>query len=684
MRCYFGSRRPRERGRSALHGRAGCAVHLWIFAALLSGKTLKAKTAPIRLVAKADTVLVYLNRTLPSGGFVVYRSSGNLPTSTPATRTKLTDQPVSRVREPSVAAGQLGQDVQMVMRATRAVDENEMLRRLNNDRFAGDVLTGLSRGVASVLGRLYVDAGVTRGTEYEYRVVITNRAGVETDTAYTARIRVVDVVPAAPTNVRARVGDSEARVTWSYPKYAGDPRDLVVGFHVYRGDGTTGGWRRLTLTPLARNDAATPDFVDVEARNGQTVRFQVTAVDMAGRESAPAGTAPTVVQDRTPPAMPEDIVVQEGEGIVSLSWRLAPEPDVAGYHVERAVGLGDKFTRLDRTMIPAQRPEWVDTVPGARRFYYRIIVVDAAGNASDPSNAISAVAHDKAAPNAPTNVTAAANGRRVTLKWSPVNARDLRGYFVYRGDTPEHLVRVVDAPIIGTQYVDSGYAKKGLRPGGNYFIEVSAVDSSFNESPHVRAQVSLVDDEAPTPPTTIEARNVLGRYVEVEWSASTALDVVAYEVSRSLFGSATDSTVRLGRLKQDGRALRDTTPVHARRYLYRVTPIDSAGNRGQSAVDTVEFRDFVPPPPPRVAAARLGTGGVTVTWQRVIASELAGYNVYRSTVPTGVFQKVNSTPVQLLTLVDRAGAANYFYMVRAVDRSGNESDKSPVVAVIKP
>jgi len=678
MRKTIGSRRPRDCVRSVL---------LCMLALAAGAPTLSAQTpAPVWLVAKADTVFVYLRRAPGAGGFVVYRSPAPpapRPTSAPV---KLTQTPVLRVREPAVAAGQLGPDLQMVLRATRAADEIEMLRRLNNDRFAADMLTGLSRNAATVLGRLYVDAGVTRGAEYEYRVVLTDRAGRESDTAFTTRIRVVDITPASPTALRARVGDGEARLTWSYPPYRGDARDLVLGFHVYRAEGTAGTWRRVTVTPVVRNDASPLEFIDTEVRNGSTFRYQVTAVDIVGRESGPVTTAPTVVQDRTPPGMPQDVIVQEGEGVISLSWRLAPEPDVTGYNVERSTGLGDRFQRLNSTLIPAQRPEWVDTVPGARRFFYRVSIVDAAGNVSDASNPLSAVAKDKIAPTAPTNVTATANGRRVTVRWPASNARDLRGYYVYRGDAPERLVRLVDKPIIGTQFVDSGYQQKGLRPGANYVVEVSVVDSSFNESKRTRATVSIADDDPPSPPTAFEARNVLGRHVEVDWSASTSLDVTAYELSRSLVGSANDSTIRLGRYDATKRAARDTTPVHTRRYIYRLIAVDTAGNRSPAVLDTVDFRDFVPPPPPRVVAARAtATGaGVNVTWQRVIASELAGYNVYRSLVPTGVFERVNPAPLRELAFTDRGGRDGYFYMVRAVDRSGNESDKSPVVAVIKP
>src|SRR3989442_1307490 len=202
---------------------------------------------PLWLVAKSDTVLVYLTVTPASGGFVVYRSLS------PGVRQKRTAEPVVRVRDPAVAAGMLGPDFPMVMRALRATDEGELFRRLNNDRFAAAVLSGLSRSVAQVLGRLYVDTGAVRGSDYEYRVVFTDRAGAETDRAVTGRVLVTDIRPPPPVLLKVSVGDQEARLSWSYPPYRGDPGDLVLGFEVYRADGAVTPIRRLTATPLIRN-----------------------------------------------------------------------------------------------------------------------------------------------------------------------------------------------------------------------------------------------------------------------------------------------------------------------------------------------------------------------------------------------------------------------------------------------
>lgn len=648
--------------------------------ALLAGAGAVRAQEPARqrvwLVPRSDTVFVFLAVPRTTGGFVVYRS----PVGAAAAARLRSAAPIEPVREPAQVAGMLGSDRAMAMRAVRATDEDEMYRRMTHDRFAGDILASVSRNAALALGRLFVDTGVTRGGEYDYRVVFTDFRGKETDSSVTERVRVVDTPPAAPAGIKVDVNDAEARVGWSYPKYRGDPRDFVVGFHVYRADTPTGPFRRLDVAPVLRNDAAPLEFDDADVRNGGAYRYRVTAVDVVGRESAPLLSATVAVKDRTPPSSPTDVVVQEGTGVVSLSWRIAGEPDVAGYHVERANSLGDRFRRLDATLIPAQHPEYADTVAGGRRYFYRVLAVDASGNTSEPTNAYSAVPHDKSPPDAPTNVVATASptGHRVIVRWSASKAKDLRGYNVYRAGSADKLVKLTDAPITGTQFVDSGYSSRGLRPGGGYVIEVSAVDSSRNESPRVRTEIHIVDDEPPGAPSTLSTENVEGRYVQIRWSPSSALDVAAYELTRA----GGDSARRLGRFDAKARDLRDTTVVRGVRYVYRLVAIDSAGNRSIPAVDSLQFRDFVPPPAPRVAAARATPAGVVVTWQRVIAADLAGYNVYRSNLPTGVFQRVGTVPAATLTFTDPQGKAGLYYHIKAVDRSGNESRHSPVADVV--
>jgi fibronectin type 3 domain-containing protein len=473
-------------------------------------------------------------------------------------------------------------------------------------------------------------------------------------------------------------GDGAITVTWEYPRYTGDPNDLVIGFHVYRAAASGGMAERITDRVVVRNDAGPLEYVDTLARNGVAYRYLVRSVDLARRESVPTAPAGALARDRTPPGMPSGVVAQPGDGVVHLSWPASGEVDVAGYHVERSTGLDQPFSRLTTTLVPAARPAYADrSAVGGTSYFYRVVAVDASGNASHPSNAIAAVPADHTPPAPPSRVTVRAVARRLEIRWVASPSPDVKGYYVYRGDGPGRLVRLVRQPVTGGTFVDSGYGGAGLTPGGRYRLSVSAVDRSYNESPPVPAEIAVPDDEPPAAPTGFQVRGILGRYAEADWSASPTRDVRRYVLSRAGPGGA-DTVV--GEQPADaGRTIRDTTAVTGVAYTYRLVAVDSAGNRSLAAIDTLVLRDPVAPPAPRFASARLTQQGVEVSWERVVDDALVGYHVYRASLPTGAFERLTPTPITQLRFLDPAGRPEHYYAVRAVDRSANESEPSPVV-----
>jgi len=626
---------------------------------------------PLTLVPHGDSVFVYLTERPPVlGGFVLYRGRAGQAFE------RVTAEPVRAAREPAFAAGIMGTDLPAVMRALRTTDEAETLRRLQGDAFAGALLSLHYRSVATALGRFYADGGLAEGAAYEYRVVFTNAAGEETERRVESRVVVTDVVPAAPSGGTVTAGDHTATIGWRYPRYQGDPRDFVIGFHVYRVDGAGGEPRRLTTGPVARDDAAPFTYHDRDVRNDVAYRYHVTAVDVLGVES-PAGASVSLrATDRTPPASPVGLAVDNADGAVRLVWRMAAETDAAGYHVERANGLSQPFTRLTRAAVPVDAPEWVDSgVTGGRQYFYRVIAVDAAGNASEPSNALSALPLDRTPPAAPPAVTTTLRERRVVVRWTPSPSGGVQGYHVYRGPAPDRLVRLTSRPVPGREYVDSGYAAAGLVPGRRYVVRVSAVDSAFNESAPTAAELTLPDDEPPAPPSGFAARGVMGRHAAIEWAASGALDVAGYVLTRADSGAP---PVEAGRFEAAVMAWRDTAVVTGRTYVYRLVAVDSAGNRSEPLADTLRFGDDTPPASPRHLAAQVTPAGVALVWERVASPDLAGYVVYRSTLPTGVYERVATLPATTLQHLDATGRAEHYYVVRAVDRSRNESAASPV------
>jgi fibronectin type 3 domain-containing protein len=636
---------------------------------------LAAQSAPddlrMFLVAHGDSVRLLLTESPPQfGGFVVYRRLAGGASSWELR----TPEPIRRVTQPAMAAGLIGADLPAVRQALGTTEDGELIRRLQGDNFAAYVLSLLHPPVAVVLGRLFDDGGAQTGASYEYRVAVTDNRGEETGEQIIGTVRMADIVPAPPTGVTATPGTGGITVSWAYPPYAGDPRDVVIGFHVYRAEGASGAPSRITGRPVVRNDTGPLELADTLVANGRIYRYEVRALDLLRRESPPSAGVTVTAIDGTPPRAPTGVVALPGDGVVTVSWEPTPDTDVSGYHIERSTGLDQPYQRLTGAPVPANTPYEDRTAVGGTPYFYRVVAVDASGNLGRPSNAISALPSDRTPPSPPTGVGVQATGRNVEVSWTASPSADVRGYYVYRGDTTARLVRLVEQPVAGTSFVDTGYGGAGLAPGGSYTIRVSAVDNSYNESEPVDAVVAVPDDEPPTAPTGVTATNVLGRYVEVGWSASPSLDVDAYEVLRAATGQPATPIVQASATQ---RVFRDSTAMAGTTYTYQVVAVDRASNRSVGASVVVTFADPTPPPAPRYVAAALTATGVDVSWERVVAGDLVGYHVYRALVPTGAWERLTEVPVVELRFSDTNGQAEHYYSIRAVDSSANESASSP-------
>jgi fibronectin type 3 domain-containing protein len=654
---------------------------------------------PELLLAVADDgVLIHLVEAPPrTGGFVVSRAAPG------GAAVRLTAEPIRPFRDPALAAAHLGPDRDLVAEAVGAPDHLAILRRLEADPMAGNLISLLVPRAAELLGRAFLDTTAAPGAEYEYRIAYTDREGKETGRTARARIRVAPTTPPAPSGVTAEAGDRSVTIRWEFPQYRGDPRDVVVGFHIYRTERTTGAAGapaagqppiRLTRVPILRNDAAPRIFHDGEAANDVAYHYELRAVDLAGREGAAARSPLVTPRDRTAPAIPQELTTEPGDGFVRLTWRLNTEPDLAGYFVERSLGLELPFKRLNTEPLRPFEPFWTDrTALGGTPYFYRIVAIDRSGNESRPGNAIAALPFDRTPPAPPAGTTAAARERRLEIRWRPSPSADVKGYYIYRGENRTGLVRLVEQPIAATTFADSGFASDGLLPGARYTIAISAVDHAYNEAELDFAEVAIPDDEPPRPPTGLIVENVHGRYAEIRWSPSPSLDVGEYLLTRRGEGTGTGggaggaggAAVTIGRAPLGGvgsahpASLRDTTLVRGERYTYSLIAIDTAGNASAAATAAFHFTEAVPPPAPRHAAAapRAGGAGNEIRWERVVDKELAGYHVYRALVPTGTYERLTTEPVAGISFVDPQGLPEHYYRVRAVDRSGNLSAPSP-------
>ncbi len=150
----------------------------------------------------------------------------------------------------------------------------------------------------------------------------------------------------------------------------------VLGFHVYRRDAA----RTSYGAPIASVEATAQSHADRTAVYGRRYIYAVTA--LASREplaeSALSSEREIDYQDRFAPLPPPSLSALGSVGEVRLVWEASPDPDVAGYLLERADPEAD-FHRVNTT--PVTELEFTDRgLASGFDFRYRVAAIDTSGN----------------------------------------------------------------------------------------------------------------------------------------------------------------------------------------------------------------------------------------------------------------------------------------------------------------
>ena len=206
--------------------------------------------------------------------------------------------------------------------------------------------------------------------------------------------------------------------------------------------------------------------------------------------------APIAPGDASPPTAPAGLTASVAADDVTLEWTASTDDvGVTGYRVHRATTLDFTPTAANRiatvtgtTYTDADRPfdTWV----------YKVVAVDAAGNASAPSDQAIAVV-EPAVPPAPTDLQATVDQNDVHLSWTAQGA-GISANRVYRSTDPGFTPG--EATLIDTVSGDWTNVIDSDRPAGTYYYKVIAVDAHGTPSaPSNEASATVSADQ--TPPT---------------------------------------------------------------------------------------------------------------------------------------------------------------------------------------
>ncbi|HEX8172607.1 MAG TPA: right-handed parallel beta-helix repeat-containing protein [Thermoanaerobaculia bacterium] len=301
---------------------------------------------------------------------------------------------------------------------------------------------------------------------------------------------------------------------------------------------------------------------------------RITPFDIGAHQfSSGAAVKPAPTLDTIAPSIPGNLrVLTAGPAGVTLSWNAAT--DNVGVSVYKIYRRGVEVAAIAATT-------WTDTnLADETSYSYAVKAVDAAGNLSGSSDAVSvssSMLTDGDAPTAPAALRASEIAKdAVLLSWNgSTDNVGVTGYRVFRGTT---LVATVTT---------TSYRDLNLTAGTTYTYQISAVDKAGNQSGGsnvltVATTAAIIDADtiAPTAPVKLAAAAVTATSVSLGWSASRDdVAVVRYDIYRGnvKVGSASSTTWT------------DRMVLAGQSYTYQVFAFDAAGNRS-SASNTITVK----------------------------------------------------------------------------------------------
>ena len=200
--------------------------------------------------------------------------------------------------------------------------------------------------------------------------------------------------------------------------------------------------------------------------------------------------------DSQAPTVPQDVQAAIVDGAADVSWTASTDNNaVTGYRVHRGDSAG--FTVSDENKIADMTgTAYTDSSIAFGTYFYRIVAVDGAGNASDASADAQVSMDDTEAPSTPQDLSASVSGSSANLEWaaSTDNAAVV-GYEVHRGATAGFAAGASSkiADVTGTGYTDSGLAE------GTYYYRVVAVDAAGNTSAASDSVSATIESEPVEP-----------------------------------------------------------------------------------------------------------------------------------------------------------------------------------------
>lgn len=501
--------------------------------------------------------------------------------------------------------------------------------------------------------------------DYCLRLTVTDLVG---NRAQALRNLSIDTTPPAPPVLSGDVVVSrDVQLSWAT---AGESD--ISGFRIYRDEVLNN-----------QQQASESSFTDPHMLEGE-YRYHIQAFDRAGNSSDPSNLF-TAIVDSTPPLtkLTNPANAARVGDLIEIRGTAYSENDFAEYRV--SYGFGEQpleWTELRRSPVPisgSRLVQWDSWGLPDGLYSLRLEAEDLSGNQAVDTVQVEI---DNTPPQAPTLNLPAVLQADVSLTWKPNPESDIAGYLLYRNGRLANASGVVIGPL--TPYLLAGLDYQDARlKDGNFVYTLIAVDLAGNQSLPSAERVVEIDTHAPRA-SIVEPR--MGESFEAPLAVvadSEDLDIASIQLQYRSTG--TELWQNLG-VKLNSPPYAATLDPNMLSLSFgelelRALATDRGGQVGPDpAVTRIEYRDMTPPVAPVGLTVSFDCDEVALDWSASAEADLAGYNVYR-TYDNGYLARQNSQPLQVPTWIHTFGGGTYTFVVKAVDRNGNESLSSETVSI---
>ena len=659
---------------------------LFLSSLVFTGIT-KAQMPSMRIALRNGDVYVYhVDLPLPGQGFNIYRKGAGTDSLV-----KLNKKPIISAAYPQEFRQELGDLYPQIQDQLQTTNPTATMFRLRTDRTVGLMYTFVYPQVARALGRLFIDSTAVIGQKAHYKIEFVNDLGQPTGKTIEEDVLLKPSKMLSPTDLKAINKEENVTLTWHYPKSGYSNDDKIIRFNVYRrvGSGKTLEKINGNQIIIRENNLTTFKYNFVSSSVGRKVEYLVTAVSITGEESKPGNPLEYFIKNNLPPQVVSAVQSVSYEGDALVTWTPNTDWDLMGYNIYRSKSITKGFKKINNKLIRGLQASFIDsTVIVGNAYYYKVTAVDSANNESSKSTAAVVYIKDSIPPPPATSLHASfSDSGYVRLSWmNPAESPDFKTWMLLQQqytDSSDFVFNRIDNGNLRSQhYDDPGDAGKGFVAGAFYRFGVAAIDSSGNVSDTVYAVYQIPDHTPPAPPSYLTATNHDGVRVALVWNASSSPDTKSYRIYRQTVPGVMNK-VPLRIVGNNQSSIRDETMKKGLHYRYAIIAVDSVGNESRPTYsDTVWVRDEQPPR--QVLHVSIDTVGsqVRISWGPVVAYDMAGYRVYKSRIQTGIFHSVTDTLIHKPELLlPRSSVKGYWFRVRAVDTSGNESKPSKPVAL---